>query len=162
MFWLFASHTCSGLSTCYSFWWLRPTYAFGGVSYIPRHHSMIPLFPINKVCPIYYKTSLDIFREHTIHCRDLPCLKSWHDLVRDILFDIFRWVGAYVKKVALMIFLTDPCKGWTTLRSLDVLVYGWVWNKHAFVELIRVYLLVEMRIIGFTMGNVALKVLQVK
>jgi hypothetical protein len=46
-----------------------------------------------------------------------------HDLVRDVLFDIFRRAKIFVKKEAPMNFLTDPQKERLILRLADVLVY---------------------------------------
>jgi hypothetical protein len=57
---------------------------------ILRYRLMIPLFPIDEVCPIYRKACLDTFGEHVVHCKQLPDFKYKHDFVRDVLFYIFR------------------------------------------------------------------------
>jgi hypothetical protein len=118
---------------------------------------MIPLFPIDEVCPVCLKTCLDNFREHAVHCRELPCFKYRHDFVRDVLFDIFRRAGVSVKKEAPVNFLTDPQEERSTLRPADVTVYGWVGGKHACVDLTGVSPLVGLGTRTFTAGKAALK-----
>ncbi|GJX33941.1 hypothetical protein Tco_0245498 [Tanacetum coccineum] len=78
-------------------------------------------------------------------------------MVRDVLFDICRRAGISDKKEAAVNFLTDPSDGKSTLRPIDVLVFGWVRGKHACVDLTGVSLLVGLRCWGFTMGQAALK-----
>ncbi|KAK2384567.1 hypothetical protein QL285_071901 [Trifolium repens] len=63
-----------------------------------RYRLMIPLFPKDEVCLVCRKACLDTFGEHAAHCRELLGYKYRHDLVRDVLFDIFRRVGISVKK----------------------------------------------------------------
>ncbi|GAU36630.1 hypothetical protein TSUD_387820 [Trifolium subterraneum] len=87
---------------------------------------MIPIFPKDEICPVCRKACLDIFGEHAVHCRELPSFKYRHDLVRDVLFDIFKRAGISVKKEAPVNFLTDPQEARSTLRPADVLVFGWV------------------------------------
>ncbi|KAK2439585.1 hypothetical protein QL285_024234 [Trifolium repens] len=77
--------------------------------------------------------------------------------VRDVLFDIFRRAGIYVKKEAPVNFLTDPQEGRSTLRPADVLVYGWVGGKHACVDLTGVSPLVGLGVGDFIVGREALK-----
>jgi hypothetical protein len=55
---------------------------------ILKYRLMIPLFPIDEVCPVCRKACLDNFREHAVHCRELSGFKYRHDFVRDVLFDI--------------------------------------------------------------------------
>jgi hypothetical protein len=43
---------------------------------------------------------------HAAHCRELSDFKYGYDQVRDVLFDIFRHAIIYVKKKALVNFLT--------------------------------------------------------
>ncbi|KAK2372319.1 hypothetical protein QL285_073465 [Trifolium repens] len=118
---------------------------------------MIPLFPKDEVFPICRKTCIDTFGEHASHCREFPCFKYRHDLVRDVLFDIFRRARISVKKEAPVNFLTDPQEGRSTLHPADVLVYGWVGGKHACVDLPGVSSLVELGVGDFTVGREALK-----
>lgn len=47
------------------------------------------------------------FNEHIVHYRELPMFKYQYDFVRDVLVDIFRWVGVYVKKEIAENFLID-------------------------------------------------------
>ncbi|KAL5054250.1 hypothetical protein RYX36_034932 [Vicia faba] len=56
---------------------------------ILRYHFMILLFPSDEICPVCRKTCLDTFGKHMIHCRELRGFKYQHNLIRDVLFDIF-------------------------------------------------------------------------
>ncbi|WJX46713.1 hypothetical protein P8452_33486 [Trifolium repens] len=98
---------------------------------ILKYRLMIPLFPIDEVCPFCRKACLDNFGVHTVHCRELPGFKYRHDFVRDVIFDVFRCAGISAKKEAPVNFLTDPQEGRSTLRPADVMVYGWVALKAA-------------------------------
>jgi hypothetical protein len=84
---------------------------------------MIPLFPIDEVCPFCRKACLDSFGEHAVHCKELPGFKYRHDFVRDVLYDIFRRAGVSVKKEAPVNFLADPQEGRSTC----------FYNQHAFI-----------------------------
>jgi hypothetical protein len=75
---------------------------------ILKYRLIIPLFPKDEVFPI---------------CRKV-CLEYKHDLIRDVLFDIFRYAGISAKKDASMDFLIDQKEGRSTLSSTNVLVYG--------------------------------------
>ncbi|GJZ38258.1 hypothetical protein Tco_0584449 [Tanacetum coccineum] len=118
---------------------------------------MIPLFPVDAICPVCRKACLDSFGEHAVHCKELPGFKYRHDMVRDVLFDICRRAGISAKKEAPVNFLTDPSDGRSTLRPADVLVFGWVGGKHACVDLTGVSPLVGLSSRGFTAGQAALK-----
>jgi len=124
---------------------------------ILRYRLMIPLFPIDEVCPVCRKACLDIFGEHAVHCKELPGFKYKHDFVRDVLFDIFKRAEISVKKEAPVNFLTDPLDRRSTLRHADVMVYGWVSGKHACVDLTGVSPLVGLGVGPFTVGQTALK-----
>ncbi|KAK2438168.1 hypothetical protein QL285_022979 [Trifolium repens] len=126
---------------------------------IVKYRLMILLFLVDEVCPVVRKACLDKFGEHAVHCRELPAFKYIHDLVRDVLFDVFKRVGVsvIVKKEASVNFLTDPLEGRSTLRPADVLVYGWVGGKHACVDLIEVSPHVGLTTRDFTVGQAALK-----
>ncbi|MFS7949409.1 putative exostosin [Helianthus anomalus] len=89
--------------------------------------------------------------------RRAPGFKYQHDLVSDVLFDIFRCAGISAKKEAPVNFLTDPLEGRSTLRPADILVFGWVRGKHACVDLIGVSPLVGLGSSAFTVGQTALK-----
>jgi hypothetical protein len=54
-------------------------------------------------------------------------------------------------------FLTDPLEGRSTLRSADILVYGWVGGKHACVDLTGVSSLVGLTTEDFTIRQTTLK-----
>nr|GEX31761.1 putative reverse transcriptase domain-containing protein [Tanacetum cinerariifolium]GEX98803.1 putative reverse transcriptase domain-containing protein [Tanacetum cinerariifolium] len=57
---------------------------------ILKYRLMIPLFPVDAICPICRKACLDSFGEHAVHCKELSGFKYRHDMVRDVLFDICR------------------------------------------------------------------------
>ncbi|MFS7909077.1 putative exostosin [Helianthus anomalus] len=105
---------------------------------ILKYRLMIPLFQVAEVCPVCHKACLDSFGERAVHCRELPGFKYRHDLVRDVLFDIFRCAGIFAKKETPVNFLTDPLEGRSTLRPADILVLGCVGGKHACVDLTRI------------------------
>jgi len=71
---------------------------------------MIPLFPIDDVCPLCRKACLNTFGKHTVHYKELSDFKYKHGFDRDVLFDIFRRVEIFVKKEAHVNFLTDHKK----------------------------------------------------
>ena len=87
---------------------------------IQKYRLMIPLFPVDEICLVFRKACLDSFREHAVHCKELPSFKYRHDMVRDVLFDVCRRVGISAKKEAPVNFLTDPLDGRSTLRPADV------------------------------------------
>jgi hypothetical protein len=87
---------------------------------------MIPLFPLDEVCPICRKLCLDQFGEHAVYCRELPDFKYMHDFVRDVLCDIFKCLDVFVKKEASVNLLNDPHEGRSTLRHANILVYSWI------------------------------------
>ena len=85
---------------------------------------MIPLFPVDETCPVCCNACFDSFKEHTFHCKEIPSFKYRHNLVRDVIFNIFRHARVSAKKEDLVNFLTDPLEGRSTLRPTDVLVFG--------------------------------------
>lgn len=91
---------------------------------ILRYRLMIPLHPIDEVCPIWYKVCLDTLGEKAIHCKDFCDFKYKHDFIRDVLFYIFRWAEVCAKKEAHVNFLFDPQDERSTFRPTDVMVYG--------------------------------------
>ncbi|KAI3721949.1 hypothetical protein L2E82_32969 [Cichorium intybus] len=124
---------------------------------ILRYRLMIPLFPVDEICPVCRKACLDSFGDHAVHCRELPGFKYRHDMVRDVLFDVCRRAGISVRKEAPVNFLTDPSDGRSSLRPADILVFGWSGGKHACVDLTGVSPLVNLRSGSFTVGQAALK-----
>ncbi|KAL6520866.1 hypothetical protein OROGR_017435 [Orobanche gracilis] len=129
---------------------------------ILKYRLLIPLFPVDELCLICRKACLDSFGEHAIHCKDLPGFKYRHDMVRDVLFDVFRRAGISAKKEAPVNFLTDPLEGRSTLRPADILVSGWIEGKYACVDLTGVSPLVGLGNEDFTMGQAALQVASCK
>jgi len=71
---------------------------------ILRYGLMIPLFPIDEVCPVCRMMCLNTFGEHVVHCKELPDFKYIHDFVRDVLFDIFRRTMILVKKENMLVY----------------------------------------------------------
>ncbi|MCI16477.1 auxilin-like protein, partial [Trifolium medium] len=92
------------------------------------------------------------FVEHAVLCRELSGFKYKHD------FDVFKHAGVYVKKDPPVNFLADPLEGRSSLRSTDILVYGWVEGKHTCVDLTGVSSLVRLTTGDFTVGDATLKV----
>jgi hypothetical protein len=60
-----------------------------------------------------------------------------------------------VKKEASMNFLTDPQEGRSTLRPVDVMVYGWIGGKYVCVDLTGVSLLVGRATLKATSSKMA-------
>nr|GEW13999.1 auxilin-like protein [Tanacetum cinerariifolium] len=129
---------------------------------ILKYRLMILLFSVDEICPVCRKACLDSFREHAVHCKELPGFKYRHDIVRGVFFNICRRAGISTKKEAHVNFLTNLSDGRSTLRPDDVLVFGWVRGKHACVDLTGVSPLVGLRSKGFTTGQTALKPPRVK
>ncbi|KAJ0483535.1 putative exostosin [Helianthus annuus] len=117
-----------------------------------HYHSMsclVPLFPVEDLCPVCRKACLDSFGEHAVHCKELLGFKYRHDLVRDVLHDVLKRAGISAKKEAPVNFLTDPLEGRSTLRPADILGFGWEEGKHACVDLTGVSPLVGLKDHGF-------------
>ena len=47
-----------------------------------------------------------------------------HDIVNDVLVDIFKRAGVSVKIETPVNFLTNPTEGMSTLKPADVLIFG--------------------------------------
>ncbi|KAL8265286.1 hypothetical protein R6Q59_023416, partial [Mikania micrantha] len=91
---------------------------------ILKYMLMIPLCPADEPCPVCHKVCLDYFGEHAVHCKELPGFKYRHDFVRDVLCDVLKRTNIFAKKKAPVNFLTDPLEGRSTLRPVDILVFG--------------------------------------
>jgi hypothetical protein len=63
-----------------------------------------------------------------------------------------------VKKEVQVNFLTYPQKEKLTIRPANILLYGWVREKHVCVDLIGVFSLVGLWVGNFTVRRVTLKV----
>nr|GEW91890.1 putative phospholipid/glycerol acyltransferase [Tanacetum cinerariifolium] len=124
---------------------------------ILKYRLMIILFPVDATCTVCRNACLDSFGEHAAHCKELLGFKYRHDMVRDVLFDICRRVKISAKKEAHVNFLTDSSDGRSTLRLADVLIFEWVEEKHACVNLTSVSPLVGLSSRGFIVGQAALK-----
>jgi len=98
-----------------------------------KYFLVIPSFPIDEVFPVCCKACLNTFREHTLHCKELPIFK--YHYVRDILFDIFRHARSSMKKKTPLNLLSNVVDGRSTLMATNVLVYRWVGGKYAYVDL---------------------------
>jgi hypothetical protein len=62
-----------------------------------------------------------------------------------------------VKKEASVNFLIDPQEGRSTLRSADIMMYGWVWEKQVCLNLTGFFPLVGPRAEDFTVEWAAFK-----
>ncbi|GKD17184.1 hypothetical protein Tco_1206342 [Tanacetum coccineum] len=65
---------------------------------ILKYRLMIPLFPVDEMCPICRKACLDSYGDHTVHFKELPGFKYRHDMVTGVLFDVSRRAGISAKK----------------------------------------------------------------
>ncbi|GJV30569.1 putative reverse transcriptase domain-containing protein [Tanacetum coccineum] len=124
---------------------------------ILNYRLMIPLFLVDEPCPVCRKVCLDSFGEHAVHCKELPGFKYRHDLVRDVLYDVLKRAGISSKNEAPVNFLTDPLEGRSTLRPVDILVFGWARGKNACMDLTGVSPLVGLMDNRFVAGQAALK-----
>ncbi|RHN69154.1 hypothetical protein MtrunA17_Chr3g0121651 [Medicago truncatula] len=97
---------------------------------------MISIYLIDEVCSVCRKTYLGTFGG----------MRS----------------GISVKKEGHVNFLTDPLDRRWTLRSVDVMMYGWVGGKHVCVDLIGVSSLMRLEVEIFTVGHIALQVVSNK
>ncbi|KAL8253466.1 hypothetical protein R6Q59_037159 [Mikania micrantha] len=109
---------------------------------ILKYRLMIPLFPSDEPCPVCNKVCLDSFGEPA---------------VRDVLCDVLKRANIYAKKEAPVNFLTDPLEARSTLRPVDILVFGWEGGKHSCVDVTGMSHLVGLRDTGFVAGQAALK-----
>nr|GEX98707.1 putative reverse transcriptase domain-containing protein [Tanacetum cinerariifolium]GEY05691.1 putative reverse transcriptase domain-containing protein [Tanacetum cinerariifolium]GEY06909.1 putative reverse transcriptase domain-containing protein [Tanacetum cinerariifolium] len=89
---------------------------------ILKYRLMIPSFLVDEICPICCKACFVSFGEHAVNYKELTGFKYQHDMVRNVLFDVYRRAGISAKKKALVNFLTDPLDGRSTLRHADVLI----------------------------------------
>ncbi|KAJ0937341.1 hypothetical protein HanRHA438_Chr03g0141121 [Helianthus annuus] len=96
---------------------------------ILEYRRMIPLFPIDEICRVCLKTCLHSFGEHTIHYRELLGLTT--DMIW-LGMSFLTYSSAPIfsaKKEAPVNFLTDQLEGRSTLRSANILVFGWIGGK---------------------------------
>ncbi|KAJ0904204.1 hypothetical protein HanPSC8_Chr07g0279291 [Helianthus annuus] len=100
---------------------------------------------------------MDKYGEHVVHCKELLGFKYRRDWVRDVFWDILRRAGFSAKKEAPVNFLMDPMDERSTLRPVDLLVFGWVRGKHACVDLMGVSPLVGLREKRLVAGQAATK-----
>jgi hypothetical protein len=126
--------SCLGFSSTYPNWWFRLHMSPIEYRNILKYLMMIPLFSSFK-----YK----------------------HDLVR-CPFYVFKCAWISVKKETSVNFLTDPLDGKTTLRSVGVLMYGWVGGRHTCVRLTEVLPLMRLRTWSFTVGQATVKTASTK
>jgi len=101
---------------------------------------MIPLFSIDEVFLVCRKMCLDTFGEHAVHCKEFF-----------VIFYIFKQTGVPGKE-AHVNFLANPLDRRSTLRPADIMVYGWVGEKHGCVDLTWVSPLVGLGVRAFTVG----------
>ena len=90
-----------------------------------KYRLMIQLYPVNGTCPMpNYRKHLDVFGEHVVHCKEFIGFKYRHYIFHDVLCNVFRRAGVSVKKEAHVTSLTDPHDRRSSLRPMDVLVFG--------------------------------------
>nr|GEX48918.1 auxilin-like protein [Tanacetum cinerariifolium] len=83
---------------------------------ILKYHLMILLFSVDAICPVCRKACLDSFGEHAVHCKELSGFKYRHDMVRNVLFDI------YFEEYTLRDYycwLKTYCCCWYKLKLMD-------------------------------------------
>nr|GEW76883.1 putative exostosin-like protein [Tanacetum cinerariifolium] len=129
---------------------------------IIKYRFMILLFSVDAICLVCRKACFDSFGKHAVHCKELSGFKYRHNMVKDVFLDICRRVGISGKKEAHINFLTHSSGERSTLRSADVLVFGWVGGKHACMNLTEVSPLLGLSSRGFTAGQAALKAVSCK
>ncbi|KAM0040792.1 putative exostosin [Helianthus debilis subsp. tardiflorus] len=114
---------------------------------ILKYRLMIPMCLEDKTCLIYRKVCMNKYKEHAVHCKELIGVKYRHDWVKMFCGTFSDGISA--KKDTFVNFLTDLIEGRSTLRPADLLVFGWVGEKHACVDLTGVSPLVGLRENGF-------------
>jgi hypothetical protein len=62
------------------------------------------------------------------YCPWFKCYLKFIGFVMNVLCDIFKHVGIFVKKEASVNFSTNLQKGILMLRFANILVYGWIWG----------------------------------
>ena len=67
-----------------------------------------------------------------------------------------------MKKETHLNFSTNPLDRKSTLRLVDIMVYGWIGGKHACVDLTGVSSLVRLGVRTFTVEQITLKVVSSK
>nr|GEY23295.1 hypothetical protein [Tanacetum cinerariifolium] len=108
---------------------------------ILKYRLMIPLFPVDAICPVCRKACLDFFGEHAVHCKELPGFKYRHDMVRDVLFDIWKHACVDLTGVSPLVGLSS--RGFTAGQAALKAVSGKVTkhektcieNQHVFIPL---------------------------
>nr|GEY12557.1 AP-1 complex subunit mu-2 [Tanacetum cinerariifolium] len=74
---------------------------------ILKDRLMIPLFPIDEICPVCRKACLGSFGEHAVRCKEFSGFKHRHDMVRDVHFDVWKHVCVDLTEVS-------PLVGWSS------------------------------------------------
>nr|GEV08505.1 putative reverse transcriptase domain-containing protein [Tanacetum cinerariifolium] len=72
-----------------------------------EYRLMIPLIPVDAIFPVCCKACLDSFGEHVVHCNELPRFKYRHDMVRDVLLDIWNHVCVDLTRVSPLVGLSS-------------------------------------------------------
>lgn len=77
---------------------------------------MILILPIDEICSIFCKTCLDTFEDYAVHCKELSNFKYRYEVVINVLFNVYHRVDIFVKKEAVLNFLTDLLDERSTFR----------------------------------------------
>nr|GEZ97617.1 hypothetical protein [Tanacetum cinerariifolium] len=91
----------------------------------------VPMFSEGSVCPSCNAHQMDQWGDHAVHCCSKVGVKFRHNLVCDILVDIFFNVGIMVRKEAPMGFLSHDGKD---LRHADLILFNWLQGKDACLD----------------------------
>nr|GEV19097.1 epoxide hydrolase [Tanacetum cinerariifolium] len=85
-----------------------------------------------KTLVAYARVAMRIgWGDHAVHCSSEVGVKFRHNLVRDILVDVYFKVGIMVRKKALIGFISEDGKD---LRPTDLLLFNWLQALHNAVE----------------------------
>nr|GEX05212.1 auxilin-like protein [Tanacetum cinerariifolium] len=106
---------------------------------ILKYRLMVPLFLVDAISPVYRKACLDSFGEHSVHCKELPGFKYRHDMVRDVLYDIWKHACVDLSGVSSLVRLSS--RGFTVgeaaLKSASSKVTkhekACIGNQHVFI-----------------------------
>ncbi|GJV44923.1 putative reverse transcriptase domain-containing protein [Tanacetum coccineum] len=84
-----------------------------------------------SLCPSCNVHQMGQWGDHAVHCSSEVGVKFRHNLVRDILVDIYSKAGIMVRKEAPMGFLS---KDGNDLQPTDRLLLNWLQGKDAFLD----------------------------
>lgn len=86
----------------------------------------IPLFDEGNLCPSCNNPIMNKLGNHMVHCSSEVGVKFWHNLVPNMLVDIYHKAGISVCKEAPMGFYS---KAGNVLRPVDLVLFNWLHEK---------------------------------